>query len=139
LKAEPDEFKRADIFLEDAKRYINEDKARAVKRLGVNFLNFWRPWLSKGYSEKYPAASNKENIVYTTSYLPFFVFFLIGLFKAPWREPQWATIGAVMLYKMLANIPFYMIVRFREALFPLMLLVAVYGLKSVILEPRKSE
>jgi hypothetical protein len=70
-----------------------------------------------------------ENLVYTTSYVPLFILFLIGLWHIPWRDPRWIAITTFMAYKVLAQTPFYMIVRFREATMPVMLLFAALALQ----------
>jgi hypothetical protein len=65
-----------------------------------------------------------------TSYIPLFVLFLLGLWKMPWRDPRWMAIYFFMAYKIMAHIPFYMIVRFREATMPIMLLIATIPIQA---------
>lgn len=125
LKNEPNEVKRARIYVAEAKRNIRENPRLAVERVVFNFLTYWRPWLSP------KAASLKENIVYVGSYLPVFVLFLIGLFRMPWKDPKWIAVYTFMGYKVLSHVPFYMIVRFREATFPMMLLIAMIPLQGL--------
>jgi 4-amino-4-deoxy-L-arabinose transferase-like glycosyltransferase len=114
LKNESNEVKRARIFVTAAKKNIKADPKMAMER--VVFPK---------------AASIKENIVYVSSYLPVFIFFLIGLFRMPWKDPKWIAVYAFMGYKVLAHVPFYMIVRFREATFPMMLLIAMIPLQGL--------
>lgn len=116
------ETEMVDIWVEEGINYIKADPVRALKRTLLNLANFWRPWLS--FSDIRLA----ENLLYIVSWVPIFVLFLIGIFRIPWREPAWLVIWTFMLYKMAAQVPFYMIVRFREAIFPLFVLIAGLGL-----------
>jgi 4-amino-4-deoxy-L-arabinose transferase-like glycosyltransferase len=118
LSNEPNEVKRADLYVAEAKKFIRENPKLVLERLVFNFLTYWRPWLSP------KVTSLAENLVYTTSYAPLFLLFLLGIFKIPWNDPRWMAIAFFMVYKVLAHVPFYMIVRFREATMPLMLLIA---------------
>lgn len=125
LSAEPNEVKRADLWVAAAKKFIRENPKLAVERCVFNFLTYWRPWLSPKVTSLF------ENVVYVVSYAPIFICFLWGLFKIPWRDPRWIAIVSFLGYKMLAHVPFYMIVRFREATMPMMLLVATLPLVSL--------
>ncbi|MCG3204670.1 MAG: hypothetical protein KCHDKBKB_01385 [Elusimicrobia bacterium] len=126
LMNEPNEVRRADIWMAEGKKFIRENPGLALERVWRNFLTYWRPWLSP------KVTSLLENVVYVTSYVPIFLFFLWGLFKIPWRDPRWIALVTFMAYKMAAHVPFYMIVRFREATMPLMLLIATLPLQSLI-------
>ncbi len=119
LKNEPNEVKRAAIWMREAKKNIRENPGMAVRHLFGNFLTYWRPWLSP------KVASWKENGAYIVSYLPLFLLFVAGLFQLPWRDPRWMGVVLFLFIKMMAHLPFYMIVRFREATMPLMLLIAL--------------
>jgi 4-amino-4-deoxy-L-arabinose transferase-like glycosyltransferase len=124
LAKEPNEVKRADLYVAEAKRYIRNNPKLFFRHALGNLAAYWRPWLSP------KVTSLTENLVYTCSYVPLFMLFLIGLWKMPWRDPRWIAVTLFLLYKMLAHIPFYMIVRFREATMPLMLLIATIPLNA---------
>jgi hypothetical protein len=62
--------------------------------------------------------------------VPIFILFLLGLFHLPWRNPKWIALGTFMAYKVAAHVPFYMIVRFREATFPILLLFALLPIQA---------
>jgi 4-amino-4-deoxy-L-arabinose transferase-like glycosyltransferase len=115
-----------DFYASQALAYIRSDPWRILPRtLGGNFLNFWRPYLSPD------AVSWKENALYILSYAPVFIFFLVGLFKVPWKKEGWALTGALIAYQCLFHLPFYMIVHFREMVVPFMILVATAGVMAV--------
>jgi len=120
------EIERADILVQEAKAFIREDPSAAFKNVAVNFVNFWRPWLSRD------SVPLKENILYVLSYIPFFLLFLFGIFRIPWRDPKWMAVYGLVLYKMMVHLPFYVIVRFRESMMPLMLLIAVLSLEALL-------
>jgi len=126
LLSEPDELKRANILEEDALRYMKKNPGRVVCTVTGNFLNFWRPWLSPQVA-RWP-----ENVVYVCAFVPIFFCFLLGLVQVPWRQPAWLVIGGLIAYKTAIHIPFYVIVRFRECIMPLIILVAVYPLQKLI-------
>jgi 4-amino-4-deoxy-L-arabinose transferase-like glycosyltransferase len=123
LRAEPNEVKRAKIIRDDAIKYIKENPGRTTYIVFRNFLNYWRPWLTP------KVTSWPENITYTVTYLLLFVFFVMGLFRVPWKQPQWVLIISFLVYKMMIHIPFYVIVRFRETTTPFMIIVATLGLQ----------
>jgi hypothetical protein len=110
-------------YFRTAAQYIQQNPAKILTRtLAGNFLNFWRPYLS-------PAkVSWKENLLYVVSWLPIFVFFLLGIFRVPWREPRWTLVGMIIVYQCLIHLPFYMVVHFREIIAPFLILVAAAGL-----------
>lgn len=114
------ETKLADIWVGEAKQFIKDHPKQAAKHVIVNFLNFWRPWLTFGRVPLF------ENLLYLVSWSPIFILFLIGLFKIPYWDPRWFVIWTFLLYKTIAQLPFYMIVRFREAVFPLFVLIAFF-------------
>lgn len=120
------EMERNDLFLRSALTFMRENPLTSLGRVAGNFLLYWRPWLSP------KAASLPENIVYIVSWVPLFVLFLVGLFRAPWRDPRWTAIGIFLAYKVLAQMPFYIIVRFREATMPILLLVALCAVERYL-------
>jgi 4-amino-4-deoxy-L-arabinose transferase-like glycosyltransferase len=123
LKAEPNEVDRAALMKKEAFKFMRENPGRAARNVVGNLANFWRPWLSRS------AVSLKQQIVYLASYLPLFVLFVLALFTVPWGDPRWAAVGGLLLYKWLIHAPFYIIVRYREAVMPLMALIATYALQ----------
>jgi len=42
------------------------------------------------------------------------------------------AVYGLVLYKMMVHLPFYVIVRFRESMMPLMLLIAVLSLEALL-------
>ncbi len=132
LRHEPNEVKRADILKAEAMTFIRENPGRALRNVTGNMLNFWRPWLSQS------AVSPFENTLYLASYLPLMVLFVLGLFKMPWKDPTWLAIGGLLFYKWIIHAPFYVIVRFRESVMPLMALVAVLWIQKFFQKGEKS-
>ncbi len=130
LEKEPNEVLRARIFIEEAKTYIRNNPKDSVKKIFGNFFRYWRPYLSPRVTPLF------ENFVYVISYGPIFILFLVGLFHIPWRDPKWIAIVGFLAYKVAAHIPFYMIVRFREATMPIMLIIALLPLQALL---RKNE
>lgn len=123
LKAIPNEVDRGEELKKEALKFIKENPQRALRNFVGNLLGFWRPWLSPS------AVSLKQQIVYLVSYLPLFGCFVLGLFKIPWKDPKWLALGMFLLYKWLIHSVFYVIVRYREAVMPLFVLIAVYALQ----------
>jgi hypothetical protein len=126
LMREPNEVRRADLYVAAGKQFIREHPRLALERIGHNFCAYWRPWLSPKVTSLF------ENVVYVTSWVPIFVFFLWGLFRIPWKDPRWIAIVSFLAYKVAAHVPFYMIVRFREATMPILLLIATLPLCSLL-------
>lgn len=121
LLAEPNEVLRAKILTAEAKEFMREHPERVLRNVAGNFLNFWRPWVVGN-------ASPLERIVYSAAYAPIFLLFLWGLFLLPWKNPYWLTIVGLLFYKNAINLPFYVIVLFREVVMPLIILIAVLPL-----------
>jgi 4-amino-4-deoxy-L-arabinose transferase-like glycosyltransferase len=124
LKQEPNEIGRAEILKAEALKFIRENPGRAARNIIGNALNFWRPWLSA------KAASPLQNIVYVISFVPIFFLFLWGLAMFPVRNHCWWVILGLIFYKFSIHIPFYVIVRYREAIFPLLVLVAMLPIQK---------
>jgi len=119
------EFEITKIYKEEFFKNIRKNPSVVFRTIGGNALKFWRPWLS------FDAVSIFENSVYVISYGFVFAFFLIGLKYIPWKSPHWFVIYGFIIYKFLVHLPFYMIIRFREAIFPLFVLIAVLGIKAL--------
>jgi 4-amino-4-deoxy-L-arabinose transferase-like glycosyltransferase len=126
LKAEPNEVLRANILKDEAKAFILANPGRFVRNLAGNFLTFWRPWLSKKVAETH------ENIIYIGTYTPIFVLFIGGVFLIPWRNAFWLTIVGILAYKNFINMPFYVIVLFREVVMPFIILIAVLPIERLL-------
>lgn len=114
------ELERSSILLADALHYMNSNPQRTVYIIAGNLLHFWRPYLSMRSEH----VSSIQNLVYTLSYLPLFILFLLGLKNFPRQDPLWLFIAAFILYKWLIHAPGYPAAHFREALAPLMILLA---------------
>ncbi|MBI2069795.1 MAG: glycosyltransferase family 39 protein [Elusimicrobia bacterium] len=113
-------------LMNDALNYVRRNPGRALYIWAGNMVHFWRPFLTPN------AVSIKQNILYVVSYLPVFALFILGVFGLPVRkEPLWAAIALIILYKWGIHSGFYMIVRFREAIMPLLMLVASSGLLRI--------
>jgi 4-amino-4-deoxy-L-arabinose transferase-like glycosyltransferase len=131
MKAEENEVARAKILTTEARQYILAHPERFVRNLAGNFLSFWRPWISP------KVASGPERLVYTVAYLPIFILFVWGLFLIPWKNPYWLAVVGMLFYKNMINLPFYVIVLFREVVMPLIILIAVLPLsRNRIMENR---
>jgi 4-amino-4-deoxy-L-arabinose transferase-like glycosyltransferase len=115
----PNEADRAKALKSEAFAYMKTHPGRTIYLIVGNALNFWRPWLAPS------AASLKQNFVYVVSWLPVFCLFLMGLWHLPWREPTWLAVVGLLSYKWAIHIFFYVIVRYREAAFPLIALIAM--------------
>ncbi len=117
------EMQRNDILFADIKRYVKTHPWRALYIAIGNLVHFWRPYLAPNAA----VVSVTKNLVYTLSYVPIFVFFLLGLRLAPWRDPFWVFVLTFILYKALVHWVGYAVVHFREAIVPLMIPIAVLG------------
>ncbi len=116
----------AKVMFNEALRYIKENPGRFVRVVAGNFFEFWRPYLSP---QKY---SHAQILGYVVSYVPLFIFFLLGLLRVPWRkDPTWFLFLGLIAAKTFGQIFFYIIVRFREALVPIMILYAGTALLSL--------
>lgn len=133
LRNTTNEMERVDIWVAEAKKFIRENPQIAVERVIGNVANFWRPWLS------FDAIPLRDNLIYIFSWGPIFVLFLGGLFLIPWKDPKWIAIWFFLLYKLSAQIPFYMIVRFREAIVPLLLLIATLPVAKLMARWEKKQ
>jgi hypothetical protein len=122
MKAIPNEVDRAHLLIDETKAYIKANPGRALYILGGNALNFWRPWLSVD------KASFFENAIYIATYVPLFILFVIGLFMVPYRDPRWQLIVALIFFKFLIQLPFYVIVLYREGVMPLMIIISALPL-----------
>jgi 4-amino-4-deoxy-L-arabinose transferase-like glycosyltransferase len=122
LTAEKNEVSRAKILTDEAKEYIKAHPERFVRIVAGNFVNFWRPWISS------KVASRSEQIVYSVFYFPIFLMFIWGLICVPWKNPYWLTIVGILFYKNMINLPFYVIVLFREVMLPMIIVIAVLPL-----------
>lgn len=118
----PNEVDRSDFLKQETMTYIRSHPGRTAYIVLGNALNFWRPWLAR------TAASKFQNSVYLLTWTPVFILFLVGLFLGPWKNPAWLSVVGLIAYKFGIHIFFYLIVRYREAIFPLIALVAVVPL-----------
>ena len=121
-----DEIIVAETYLKTGKAYCRRFPGIFVLTTIINFLMFWRPNLTWGYIPL------KENIFYIMGAFPLLVFFFYGVqsILRTKRHEQWDLILAIVIYKMLIHLPFYVTVRFRETLSPLLIVVAMFGFWS---------
>lgn len=126
LKAEPNEAERSNILKREAVAYLKAHPEKMVQNIAGNLLHFWRPWI---FSRKSPLF---HNLLYLVCYVPLFVFFLVGLFYMDWKNSFWLTIVGMIVYKWFIHVPFYIIVRFRENIMPLMAILAAFGFSIMI-------
>jgi len=120
------EMGRVKLWVGDALKYMKNNPLMIISRVSLNFLNFWRPWLSS------QAVSFYKNLIYIISWCPLFISFLIGLFYLPWKNPQWMAVWIFILYKISAHMPFYIIVRFRETIAPILMIVALLPVEKLV-------
>ncbi len=106
--------------------YCKEYPVRNIISTLINFLVFWRPFLTPGYIPW------SLNIPFTLFAFPLLVFFLAGvlyILRLP-EKSDWMLILFVILFKTLSHLPFYIVIRFRETMSPFLVLIAVFGFLS---------
>lgn len=106
-----------------AVQYIKDNPGRALYIWVGNLLHFWRPYLSSNARDVSPA----RNVIYVLTWVPIFIFFLLGLRHYPLKDPFWTLILTLVLIKWFSHSFFYMIVHFREMIAPLLILIATRG------------
>ncbi|MBI4667679.1 MAG: glycosyltransferase family 39 protein [Elusimicrobia bacterium] len=118
------EIERMETIKDYVKTYIREHPARAFYIVTGNLVHFWRPFLSVN------AVGAAQNFIYLAGYLPLFTFGLIGFVASLrlWKfQPFWLMLGLLVFIKWWSHAPFYMIVSFREAILPALIIFACYG------------
>jgi 4-amino-4-deoxy-L-arabinose transferase-like glycosyltransferase len=127
----PNEVDRSDLYKKETMNYIRSHPARTAYIIVGNAFNYWRPWLARS------AVSTFQNVVYVVSWSPVFILFLIGLYYLPWRDPAWLAVVALIAYKFFIHIFFYLVVRYRETIFPMIALVAIIPIDRKIREAER--
>jgi len=118
-----DERQIEDLYVATGKEFIRAHPWLTLYTTLVNALVFWRPNLTPGY------VSWPQNLLYTCFSFLLLSFFALGTrFIFTLRDARaWMLILSVIAYIFLIHLPFYMVVRFREAISPLLVLVAAFG------------
>ncbi|MBI4369960.1 MAG: glycosyltransferase family 39 protein [Elusimicrobia bacterium] len=123
------ELEFRNILTKEALDYIKNNPARALYIFAGNLVHFWRPFVTPG------AASLGQNLLYVFSYVPLFSLCLTGLYIAPYKkEPFWTLIAVIILYKWSIHAFFYIIIRFRESIAPVLILPAALAVVKSIEE-----
>lgn len=125
------ELQIAEMFFRWGLDYIYQHPFITICATIGNFLVFWRPTLAPAWDSRISPGHMpwRINIFYTLFSFPLLVFFLNGvqdIFKTK-KATDWSIILWVILYKSLIQLPYYMVNRFREAISPFIMLIAVLG------------
>src|SRR5882672_9349905 len=125
------ETQAEDFYYRMATDYIKGHPRVFIRTTLMHLWHFWRPYLATRW------VPWSWNILYMTTTVPILILFFIGLWHT--RDPRtgWFLVGSFVVWKCLLHLPFYIVVRFRENVFPFILLIALLGL--VRLFPRTSQ
>ncbi|MGH6685057.1 MAG: hypothetical protein ACRECA_14260 [Pseudolabrys sp.] len=119
-----DPVKRDNALWKAGIDYVRSDPLAFVKRAGVKFQRFWRPW---PYTDLY--SSPLVIVIYVLGYVP--VFLLSLAYLARWGISDFwriAPILAFTAYLTLVNVVFVASIRYRLPIEPFMILFAATAL-----------